>query len=69
MNRVTKAIDRWYTRCRLYHLNPCDFETIIPGVGPALAKLYRLTETGCPCCSGVRVVGLMLIAFGVGYVV
>jgi hypothetical protein len=68
MNRVTKALDRFYTKYKIYIYNPCDFEAWVPG-GNLLAKLYRATETGCPCCSGARVVGLMLIAFGVGYVV
>jgi hypothetical protein len=63
-----RYIEKKYEQFQIYRLNMCDFEAWVPG-GKLLAKLYRLTETGCPCCSGARVVGLMLIAFGVGYVV
>lgn len=59
-------MNSFYERYKLYRLNPCDFDTVIPG-GPTLAYLYKkLFAVGCPCCAMVRILLACGISFGIG---
>lgn len=55
-----------------YNFNPCDLERfrVLAPIGDAAAALYlRLTAgTDCPCCLGMRVGAVVVIAFTLGAV-
>lgn len=60
-------MNSFYEKYKLYKLNLCDFDTVIPG-GQALTYLYqRFFAVGCPCCAMARILIPILLAFTLGY--
>ena len=54
----------WYTK------NPCDVDFGYPTfafVAKGLKAISEKFETGCPCCTGARILAAIVIAFALGH--
>jgi hypothetical protein len=57
-----------YERYKLYRLNPCDIDCmpVLKPFGLALEAVQNVFTTNCPCCTGMRIVAGLALAFLVG---
>lgn len=54
LQRAAAALAGLYERLKLFKVNPCDFDAIVP-LKP-LGKAFESLTVACPCCTGARIV-------------